>query len=557
MATLDDDLAKAVTEGFRLAQTSIINQDLILSGTGDVTVTLADGSKKTGPSWSKLIAQAGAAGASAAAAKTSEANALASKNAAALSATNAATSEDNALASKNAAKTSETNAKTSENNSKTSENNAGVSASSAAASLAAAQKLTSIPYEAAPHPDVWVPFNDSLKMEGIAPYDTLTISGQVLELATKSATFTRSTIATYIDKSGVLKTAAMNEPRFEREGLLMEGQSTNYILNSDDPSKWSGTSGSITKTTLAADGTSQAVAMKGVINTSTTFPTMVLSSTLSLVAGDNLTISCRAKGAYGYIRLAFTLEGSTIAATLIEAATGVALSPPAGVTVTSQIGSDGYVTIAATLTAGSAGNYAGIIAVQKMSADSTIPLNAEYYVQMPQVEKGSVATSYIPTGSAAVTRSPDNWSIPADNIGYRTLASKIKRTIAFEFVVKGLGPAANSYVDALRVPGVTNDIVCRISASNRLTSYRDGGGVFVPYTSDIPGVYVHQLDGDKYTVYFGGNTSTRTQAPNDTTGTASNASNSTGPSGTTFVYHIRNFRIWHRVLTPNQINGLR
>jgi hypothetical protein len=106
MATLDDDLAKAVTEGFRLAQSSIINQDLILSGAGDVTVTLADGSKKTGPSWTKLIAQAGAAGASAAAAKTSETNALASKNAAAQSATNAATSEGNALSSKNAAKTS-------------------------------------------------------------------------------------------------------------------------------------------------------------------------------------------------------------------------------------------------------------------------------------------------------------------------------------------------------------------------------------------------------------------------------------------------------------------
>lgn len=45
MATIDDDLAKSVTEGFRQAQIDIVNQDLILSGTGDVTVTLADGSK--------------------------------------------------------------------------------------------------------------------------------------------------------------------------------------------------------------------------------------------------------------------------------------------------------------------------------------------------------------------------------------------------------------------------------------------------------------------------------------------------------------------------------
>ncbi|POV32789.1 phage tail protein, partial [Leclercia sp. LSNIH5] len=215
MATLDDDLAKAVSEGFRLAQSSIINQDLILSGTGDVTVTLADGSKKTGPSWSKLIAAATAAGTSAAAAKTSETNALASKNAAATSATNAATSEGNALASKNAAKTSETNAKTSETNAKTSETNAAASASSAAASLAAAQLLTSVPYEEAPFPDVWAPLNDDLRLlAGFAPYDRLTISGQVLELPTKSLTFSRATTATYIDKSGVLRIAAINEPRF-------------------------------------------------------------------------------------------------------------------------------------------------------------------------------------------------------------------------------------------------------------------------------------------------------------------------------------------------------
>ncbi|VTP67907.1 Uncharacterised protein [Leclercia adecarboxylata] len=215
MATLDDDLAKAVTEGFRLAQGSIINQDLILSGTGDVTVTLADGSKKTGPSWTKLIAQAGAAGASAAAAaaseknaKTSETNANSSKTAAASSASAAKTSETNA-------KTSETNAKTSETNAKTSENNASASASSAAASLAAAQKLTSVPYEESPFPDVWAPLNDDLRLlAGFAPYDRLTISGQVLELPTKSLTFSRATMATYIDKSGVLRTAAINEPAF-------------------------------------------------------------------------------------------------------------------------------------------------------------------------------------------------------------------------------------------------------------------------------------------------------------------------------------------------------
>ncbi|HBB8937775.1 TPA: phage tail protein, partial [Escherichia coli] len=41
-----------------------------------------------------------------------------------------------------------------------------------------------------------------------------------------------------INKSGELKTAEINEPRFEREGLLIEGQRTNYMLNSETPASW-------------------------------------------------------------------------------------------------------------------------------------------------------------------------------------------------------------------------------------------------------------------------------------------------------------------------------
>ncbi|CAM6576744.1 Phage tail protein [Leclercia adecarboxylata] len=561
MATLDDDLAKAVTEGFRLAQTSIINQDLILSGTGDVTVTLADESKKTGPSWSKLIAQAGAAGASAAAAKTSEANALASKNAAALSATNAATSEDNALASKNAAKTSETNAKSSENNAKTSENNAAASASSAAASLAAAQLLTSVPYEAAPFPDVWLPMNDDMRLlAGVAPYDRLTISGQILELPTKSATFARSTIATYIDKSGVLQTAAINEPRFEREGLLMESQSTNYFLNSDDPTRWAGKAASLTAT-LITDGATNAPTFKGVCNSTAVSNLLAIQSgAISVAAGEGLTLSARFKGDYGKFKFRVVKDSTFFGDASFDFSTGIqggAGNTTGDMIATSKQGSDGYTYATLTLTNAVAGAYVGQIYIMPADKDSNVPVGTEFYVQTVQVEKSAVPTSYIPTGSSAVTRSADAWSLTAENAGYKTLASKFKRTLAFEFVAKGVGPSASSYVDVVRVSGVTNDIICRLSSSNRLTSYRDGGGIFVPYTADVPGIFVHQIDGDKYTSNFNGSTSTRTGAPANNTATVANMSNSTGPAGTAFVYHIRNLRIWHRLLTPNQINGLR
>lgn len=84
----------------------------------------------------------------------------------------------------------------------------------------AANSAAATGYVDAPFPDVWAPLNDDLRLlAGFAPYDKLTISGQMLELPTKSLTFSRATTATYIDKSGLLQTAAINEPRFEKEEI--------------------------------------------------------------------------------------------------------------------------------------------------------------------------------------------------------------------------------------------------------------------------------------------------------------------------------------------------
>ncbi|KKN33307.1 hypothetical protein LCGC14_0804980 [marine sediment metagenome] len=55
-----------------------------------------------------------------------------------------------------------------------------------------------------------------------------------------SLTFARAdsspggTLATYVDRYGVLQTAAIDEPRFEVNGLLIEGPSTNILLRSED-----------------------------------------------------------------------------------------------------------------------------------------------------------------------------------------------------------------------------------------------------------------------------------------------------------------------------------
>ncbi|MED0089254.1 tail fiber protein, partial [Escherichia coli] len=92
-----------------------------------------------------------------------------------------------------------------------------------------------------PLPDVWIPFNDSLDMlTGFSPsYKKIVIGDDEITMpGDKVVNFKRASKATYINKSGVLTEAAIDEPRFERDGLLIEGQRTNYMLNSENPASW-------------------------------------------------------------------------------------------------------------------------------------------------------------------------------------------------------------------------------------------------------------------------------------------------------------------------------
>ncbi|EIJ5912482.1 phage tail protein [Escherichia coli] len=105
-------------------------------------------------------------------------------------------------------------------------------------------------YVLQPLPDVWIPFNDSLDMiTGFSPSYKKIVIGEEETTAPgdKIVKFKRASKATYINKSGVFKEAAIDEPRFEREGLLIEGTRTNYIINGNTPSSW-GRSPSVTTT---------------------------------------------------------------------------------------------------------------------------------------------------------------------------------------------------------------------------------------------------------------------------------------------------------------------
>lgn len=504
-------------------------------------------------------------------AKTSETNAKASELAAANSATNAAASETNALASKNAAagsaadalasknaaKTSETNAKTSETNAKASEINAKASEAAAAASAASI-----IIYEPVPYPDVWVPLTDDMRLlSGMAPYDLATINDVTLELPTKSANFTRSTTASYIDKSGKMCFADINEPRFEKQGLLMESQCTNLYTNSEAI-----TGGNLVITTPNASAcpTGEMLMTKFTESTSNS-EHYCNDKGISLTADTFYCYSAYVKDDTAnrlvYLRVAsgttagmfFDIKNETVVTT------GSASNIRGGYERLTGGIYRIWISFAATA------SQSTIFRLQMAKTTTTAAYEGDgvsgFYIWGIQVEEGIAPTSYIRNSTnTTTTRTADEWWCIPDNAGYRTLADYFERTVSFEFNCK-VRPYTR-YVEVMQVSGSKNDIICRCNSDDNATiiTYRSSVGptLAIPDIESLPPMtYAQKIVGNEISNYFNGKTAKSTSTPVSLTGIPSRLGASPSPTPSKFVYHIKNFRVWYRALNNDQINGLR
>lgn len=406
--------------------------------------------------------------------------------------------------------------------------------------------------EEIPYPDVWVPLSDDLRLlAGYAPQDKVTIGDQTIELPSKSMTFTRMSTGTYIDKSGVLQVAAINEPRFERDGLLLEGQSTNNMLNSEDPTKWSAYN-TLDKSVLQ-DGSTQATTFKGTVNAVSTNHLVINSASLPCVVGDVFTLSARARATSDKIRIRFTIDGTETAQAFFNGVTGEFISASSSLNCSVTMQSDGYAYISVTYTPAAAGAVTGNI---WFNGGTPIANGESIFVQTVQFEKNPVATSYIPTGASAVTRAADNLSLPANrNIGYRLVGDKFNRTLSFELTVDRFSPPSATYFDAVRGLNANNDIILRIMDAS-LRSYRSGGGPTIFINSPFARkTYVQTIDkADRVSLFVDSKTDNSVGGPTTATTSATSINFAAHPN---VVYHVRNFRVWHRLLTAGQVRGLR
>lgn len=414
-------------------------------------------------------------------------------------------------------------------------------------------------YEDAPLPDVWLPLTDSMAMvNGEGPYDRITIGNQYAELTTRSATFSRVTTATYFDKTGLMRVAEINEPRFEKPGLLMEASGTNLYLNSES---YKGSTGS-TVTNNSAKSPRGDKTMCLFQETATNGEHYLEDRIIALVADVTYCFSTFVAAGSGDRTLYMRIATGTSGGVIFNPNTGAWVGGVVGSVVTDRgfedLGNGLYrvwMVVKATAT------QASIVRLQLSKEHTTVydgDITAGLHVWGTQFEESPFPTSYIKTEGVAATRAGDTWGLSAANLGYMTLAQKFNRTIALNLLVKYSPPS--NYTEVISARGVRNDIMCRIHQVNKVTSltaYRSSGGIAISVDANAEGVFAHKTENDTVSTYFQGKTNTSTVPPVSTTETPNDIGSSSAAVSAKFVYYIRHLRIWHRALTDSQIKGLR
>lgn len=514
-----------------------------------------------------------AAAASQKAAKTSETNA-------AKSAKGAEDAKVAAVAAKDAANTAKTGAETAKAGAET----AKTGAESAKAGADAAKKGAEVARDQAeeyarqaakpysdilqPLPDVWIPFNDSLDMiTGFSPsYKKIVIGDdEITWPGDKIVKFKRASTATYINKSGVFTVAAIDEPRFEKDGLLIEGQRTNHIINGETPASW-GRSPSIT-TTANTDSFGflygRCVIGSGDVGTNAALNMASVIAANSLdTSGDEkyVTASCRFRSDKNVrLRVRFA-EGADQGSMAFAGDAYIKLSD---LSVSKTGGASGRITVEVEKDEATGWNRAVVIL-----QSTTALINAQFqispvgnyaagdYIDLatPQVELGIGASSYIISGVNPTTRSSDVVNIISENnLSSRPFTSLVEVHVNWGtppnlapriFDVGGHGNDDNylslGFVSTGKIAANVGMVQPLIQPDSRhfIAGVRARDNLSVDAVCN--GKYTTNTSGKVFAVSatsirFGGQTA----------------------SGVRHLFgHVRNFRIWHKALTDHQLSEI-
>jgi hypothetical protein len=274
--------------------------------------------------------------------------------------------------------------------------------------------------------------------------------------------FTRGSTATYTDESGIIRTAAQDEARFDHDsdgnslGLLIEESRTNLITYSETTTaNWARSGG-----TTAVDLNESAVGIfNGVLLTDggNTLHTTVPPS-ISLTSGTSYTVTAFIKyGTSGQVLIKIRdnvigddtfVAGSPGNITATREAAGTVSN------ITEKTLSDGVTQITFTISISTTSTNGHSPGIGPYSSD-----NSNITVYGMQIEAGSFPTSYIPTSGSTVTRSADVASITGTNFsswynqseGTFTLKTSAIRSGAIGILLGGISNTVYGEVEIARV----------------------------------------------------------------------------------------------------------
>ena len=239
-------------------------------------------------------------------------------------------------------------------------------------------------------------------------------------------TFTRASTATYVGFDGLIKTAAVNEPRFDHNpttgeslGLLVEEARTNLLLRSEEvDTTWTLTgllafgSGSTVDAIASPNGQITA----DLLTESTTTGAHQIAQGINVTTGAVYTLSVFAKAASSPRRLTLLVNNTNFGSTpsaVFDLSAGTNISVGSGTaTITPFINGWYRVTLTTIAATGTGPNALSFRLTDNTNATSyTGDGTSGIYLWGAQLESGSFPTSYIPTTTAGVTRAADVASI--------------------------------------------------------------------------------------------------------------------------------------------------
>ena len=259
-------------------------------------------------------------------------------------------------------------------------------------------------------------------------------------------TFTRaSTVATYINSSGLIATASNNVARFDHDpttlaprGLLIEAAATNLCLNGSmaytatAPTNWArGFSGC---TVASVNSTTFSGEKAWSISATASGQRDLLEQVISLAANTTYTVSVYLEAVTGTTATFAYMTNLPVGAT-----SGTVVDPSAG-----------RVSFTVTVAATAAPNATLRIGIGS-ALGTGVSADASVRFSHVQVEAGSGASSYIPTGASQVTRNEDSATMSSvASLGFDQYQGT--------FIVRGFQTKHGiSFARLLRIAGTTTE----------------------------------------------------------------------------------------------------